>query len=220
MKSYSAFDIVGPRMVGPSSSHTAGAARLGRMAWKLAGRDVVKAEITLYSSFAKTGRGHGTDKALVAGILGLKADNPEIKHSMFFALEAGIEVIFHMSDEETDHPNTVRMCLTSSDGRATEVVGASIGGGNIMITELNGVQVEFSGDYPTLIVMHTDVPGVINSVTSILAKENVNVAFMRVFRHVRSKAACMVIETDTPVAPRTLELMRDWCTEIEEVRAV
>ena len=220
MKHYSVFDIVGPRMVGPSSSHTAGAVRLGRLAWKIAGRDVRKAEITLYNSFAKTGKGHGTEKAIVAGILGFKADDPKLKFSLLFALEAGVEVSVNASEEDMDHPNTARLRLTDSAGNVTEVVGASIGGGNIMITEFNGMALEFSGDYPTLIIRHTDVPGVINSVTSILAREQVNVAFMRVFRNARSKAACMVIETDTKPSERTLQLIKDWSPQIMEVRAV
>ena len=220
MKEYSVFDIVGPVMIGPSSSHTAGAARLGHMAWKIAGKDVVKAELTLYGSFADTGRGHGTDKALVAGILGLDPDDERLCYSMLLAQEAEVQVDIRFSDEPVEHPNTARIRTTDSEGKVTEVVGASIGGGNIMITEINGMQVEFSGDYPTLIIRHTDVPGVINNVTGILAKEQINVAFMRVFRSGRSRDAYMVIETDTPIPERTTGLILDWCPEITEVRTV
>ncbi|MGN0799126.1 MAG: L-serine ammonia-lyase, iron-sulfur-dependent subunit beta [Christensenellales bacterium] len=217
MQNYSLFDIIGPRMVGPSSSHTAGAAKLGYMARKIARGDVKEAELTLYGSFATTGRGHGTDKALVAGVLGLAPDDARLRFSLLLAQEAGVAVTINFSEEEPDHPNTARIRLTGTDGRVTEVVGASIGGGNIRITEINGMAVEFSGEYPTLIVRHTDVPGVINDVTSILARERINVAFMRVFRQARRADACMVIETDTPVPERTRQLILDWCPETTEV---
>ncbi len=220
MQNYSLFDIIGPRMVGPSSSHTAGAAKLGYMAWRIARGDVAEAELTLYGSFATTGRGHGTDKALVAGILGLAPDDARLRYSMLLAQEAGVDVRVFFSEEERDHPNTARIRLTGSDGRVTEVVGASIGGGNILITEINGMEMELSGEYPALIVRHTDMPGVINDVTSILAKEKINVAFMRVFRHARRADACMVIETDTPVPQRTQALILEWCPETTEVFAI
>ncbi|MEG1547422.1 MAG: L-serine ammonia-lyase, iron-sulfur-dependent subunit beta [Clostridia bacterium] len=220
MKEFSAFDIVGPRMIGPSSSHTAGAARLAYMAWKIAGRDVASAELTLYGSFADTGRGHGTDKALVAGILGMDPDDERLRYSMLLAQEADINVSVNFSDEPVTHPNTARICITDSKGIVTDITGTSIGGGNILITSINGMDVEFSGDYPTLIIRHSDVPGVINSVTGILAKEQINVAFMRVFRNGRSRDAYMVIETDSPIPERTRQLILDWCPEITEVRIV
>ena len=217
MQNFSLFDIIGPRMVGPSSSHTAGAAKLGRMAWKIARGDVKAAELTLYGSFATTGRGHGTDKALVAGILGLAPNDARLRYSLLLAQEAGVSVDIRYSDEEPEHPNTARIRITSAAGKVTEIVGASIGGGNIRITEINGMEVELSGEYPTLIVRHTDVPGVINDVTSILARERINVAFMRVFRQARRADACMVIETDTPVQERTRELILEWCQQTTEV---
>ena len=212
MQNFSLFDIIGPRMVGPSSSHTAGAAKLGHMAWKIARGDVKEAELTLYGSFATTGRGHGTDQAL-----GLAPDDARLRYSMLLAQEAGVAVRVAFSDEEPDHPNTARIRITGADGKVTEVVGASIGGGNIRITEINGMAVELSGEYPTLIVRHTDVPGVINDVTSILAREKINVAFMRVFRQARRADACMVIETDTPVLERTRQLILEWCPQTTEV---
>lgn len=220
MADFSVFDIIGPRMVGPSSSHTAGAARLAYMAWKVAGRDVKKAELTLYGSFAKTGRGHGTDKALAAGILGMAPDDERLRFSLLLAQEADVDITIRFSDEETEHPNTARIRCTSSNGCVTEVAGASVGGGSILITEINGMQVEFSGDYPTLIIRHEDVPGVINSVSLILAKEHINIAFMRVFRHGNRTDAYMVIETDTPVDERTRQLIGDWCPNVREVRCV
>ena len=162
-------------------------------------------------------RDSGTDKALVAGILGLAPDDARLRYSLLLAQEAGISVDIHYSDEEPEHPNTARIRITSAAGKVTEIVGASIGGGNIRITEINGMEVELSGEYPTLIVRHTDVPGVINDVTSILARERINVAFMRVFRQARRADACMVIETDTPVQERTRDLILEWCQQTTEV---
>ncbi len=217
MQNFGVFDIIGPRMVGPSSSHTAGAAKLGRMANRIAGGDVKKAHITLYESFATTGRGHGTDKAIVAGILGLLPDDPRLRYSILLAQEAEIDVSVEWSDEPAEHPNTAKIELWGASGKETTVVGASIGGGNILVSEVNGMEMEFSGEYPTLIVRHTDMPGVINMVTLILAKEQINVAFMRVFRQGRRGGACMVIETDTPVNERVRQLIADWCDEVTEV---
>lgn len=220
MQSYSVFDIIGPRMVGPSSSHTAGAARIGRMAGKIAGNDIKRASVTLYGSFATTGPGHGTDKAVIAGILGCEPDDPRLRYAMLLAKEADVEVSINYSDEPSDHPNTAKIEIESGDGKKTFVTGASVGGGSILITEVNGMDVEFSGEYPTLIVRHNDQPGVINMVTLILSKENINVAFMRVFRHAKRSDACMVIETDTPVNDRVCQLITDWCEPVTEVMAI
>lgn len=220
MQNYGVFDIIGPRMVGPSSSHTAGAARLGKMANKIAGGDVERAKITLYGSFATTGPGHGTDKAIVAGILGLEPDDPRLRYSMLLAKEAQIEIEVILSDEPAEHPNTARIELWGKNGKETLVVGESVGGGNILVTNVNGLAVQFTGDYPTLIVRHSDQPGVINMVTLILAKEQINVAFMRVFRQGRRGDACMVIESDTPVNERVRQLIKDWCEPVTEVFTV
>ena len=220
MQTYDLFDIIGPRMVGPSSSHTAGAARLGRMANKIAGGNVKHAHITLYGSFATTGRGHGTDKALVAGLLGMEPDDERLRYSMLLAKEADVDITLDFSDEIPDHPNTAEISIESDRGKLTHVRGASIGGGSILITEINGMDVELSGDYPALIVRHRDMPGVINTVTMILANEHINVAFMRVFRHARRQDACMVIETDSPVSPRVCQLILDWSEDVTEVLAV
>ena len=220
MQKFSVFDIIGPRMIGPSSSHTAGAARLAHVAWKLAGGDVKRAELTLYGSFAETGRGHGTDKALVAGILGMEPDDENLRVSIELAKERGVDVRIIFSDEPVEQPNTARIKTVNSKGEVSELVGASVGGGNILVTELNGMKLKFTGEYPTLVIRHQDVPGVINNVTGILAKEHINVAFMRVFRHARRQDAYMVIETDTPVPQRTKDLINDWCSEITEVKTL
>jgi L-serine dehydratase len=220
MNTYGVFDIIGPRMVGPSSSHTAGAARLGLMARRIAGGGVKSVKITLFGSFATTGRGHGTDTAIVAGVLGLEQDDARLRYAMLLAKEADVDVEVAFSEDEPPHPNTARIVITSPDGKTTDVTGASVGGGSILITSVNGMDMEFSGEYPTLLIRHTDIPGVINIVTLILAKEHVNVAFMRVFRHARRKDACMVIETDSPVDEGTRLLILDWCDAVKEVIAI
>jgi L-serine dehydratase len=220
MQTYDLFDIIGPRMVGPSSSHTAGAARLGHMAHKIARGHIKRAHITLYGSFATTGRGHGTDKAIVAGILGLEPDDERLRYSMLLAKEADVDITVDFSEETKDHPNTAEIEIETEEGTKCTVCGASIGGGSILITEINGLEMELSGEYPALIVRHKDVPGVINTVTTILANEHVNVAFMRVFRHARRQDACMVIETDSPVDDRICKLILDWNKNITGVLSV
>lgn len=153
---YSAFDIIGPRMIGPSSSHTAGAARLAQVAGKIAGPDVAEVEFVLYGSFAQTGRGHGTDRALLAGILGLDPDDERLRDSFALARERGLAFRFTNSQEEAGHPNTVRIKARSRAGRRSEILGCSIGGGSILITQINGTEVEFTGEYPTVIIRYTD----------------------------------------------------------------
>lgn len=205
MKSYRVFDIIGPRMIGPSSSHTAGAARIGQVACNMVGGHVKKAEIVLYESFATTGRGHGTDKALVGGLLGFDQDDERLRNSFEIAAERGVEITFDFSEDEAPHPNCARIIATGTNGSTVEMLGASVGGGNIEVLELNGMAVSFNCSYPTLIAMHDDRPGVIQMVTTVLAKNNINIAYMRSFRTSKSKAACMVIETDEKVPEKIVE---------------
>ena len=220
MENFSVFDIIGPRMTGPSSSHTAGAERIALMARRIIGNEVRKVRFTLYGSFAETGRGHGTDKALISGILGFEPDDPRIIDAYHYAEEEGIEVEFEYSDEPMRHPNTVKIEAVDVNGRETEVMGESIGGGNILITEINELEVELSGDYPTIIVQHQDVPGVIAEASHVLAQLGINIAFMRVFRHGRGDDAYMCIETDTPVTKELQEIMRKLCHSIEQLFSV
>jgi L-serine dehydratase len=220
MEDFSVFDIIGPRMTGPSSSHTAGAVRIAYIARRLIGEDVSRVHFTLYGSFAETGRGHGTDKALIGGILGFTPDDERIRHAYEFAKEQGVQVEFTYSDEPVDHPNTVKIEATDVNERVTEVVGRSVGGGNILITEINELGVELSGEYPTLIVRHMDEPGVIAEVSHVLAQLNVNIAFMRVFRHGRGRDAYMCIETDTPVTKEMQGIIRQLCKGITALFAV
>ncbi len=220
MEDLSVFDIIGPRMTGPSSSHTAGAVRIAYIARKLIGTEISRVHFTLYGSFAETGRGHGTDKALIGGILGFSPDDERIPHAYELAMDQGVQVNFTYSDATVDHPNTVKIELLDVNDRKMEVVGRSVGGGNILITEINEQAVELSGDYPTLIVSHRDEPGVIAVVSQVLAQLKVNIAFMRVFRHGRGRDAYMCIETDTPVTKEMQTIIRQLCSGITELFAV
>lgn len=203
------FDIIGPIMIGPSSSHTAGAARLGRMARVILGEEPVAAVIELHGSFAQTYRGHGTDKALVAGLLGYQADDPRIKDALELAPRSNLLVMFKTVDLGDVHPNTAVFHLEGANGRKAKIVGASIGGGNIVITQINGYAVELTGEYHTLISVHRDRPGIIAAISNILARENVNIAFMRVSRRERGSQALGIIEADEPISEQVLEAVRE-----------
>ena len=199
------FDIVGPVMIGPSSSHTAGAVRLGLMARKILGEEAVRAEINLHGSFARTYRGHGTDKALIAGILGFAPEDERIREALQIARDHGLEFSFQTVNLEEAHPNTAVIYLVGRSGRTARVRGASVGGGNIMISNIDGYQVELTGQYPALITIHHDCPGVITRVTQILAHAEVNIAFMRVSRQNRGETAMMIMELDEEPAAAVIE---------------
>jgi len=195
----SVFDIIGPVMVGPSSSHTAGAVRLGRLARAVLGEQPVRAEIGLHGSFASTGAGHGTDLALVAGLLGLAPDDPAIRNALELAVQAGLEVAFAEVDLGQTHPNTASFLLTATDGRQVELQGSSLGGGDVVLTRIDAYDVEVTGELPLLLVFHLDRPGEVAAVTSVLAEEGMNIARMQVSRERRGAGALMLIETDVPV---------------------
>ncbi len=201
---YSAFDILGPVMIGPSSSHTAGAARLGKIAGLIAGDNIVKVEFILHGSFARTYKGHGTDRALVAGILGMDPWNEDLRESIEIAKKKGLEVVFTEGDLGDAHPNTVKFVIKKKDGSITEVVGSSIGGGSIVISQVDGDDLEFSGEYTTIIVKHRDRPGMVSKVTSILSTNNYNIAFMKLFRSSKGKASTMVFEMDSEVSQKVI----------------
>lgn len=220
MKNYSAFDVIGPKMIGPSSSHTAGAARLGKVARKISRNKIQKVVFMLHGSFAKTYRGHGTDKALVAGILGMEPNDENLKKSMEIAKNKGLEYEFIETDLGEAHPNTVKILMTDKQGHQSEMVGSSIGGGNIKVTQINGLTVEFTGEYPTLVVRQIDQPGVIANVTKILGKFEINVAFMRVFRQKKGKDAFMIIETDHEISIEVIDQVKAIGTEIIQVYAI
>lgn len=199
MRQRSLFDIVGPVMIGPSSSHTAGAVRLGLLARAVFGEQPVSARIELHGSFASTGRGHGTDLALVAGLLGLAPDDPRIKDAFSVAEKSGLAVSFTDVDLGQAHPNTTRIVLGAANGTTMRVVGSSLGGGDVVVSAIDDFEVELTGELPTLLVEHTDRPGEIAAVSSALADGGCNIAAMRVAREARGARALMVIETDAPV---------------------
>ncbi|HCD59692.1 MULTISPECIES: L-serine ammonia-lyase, iron-sulfur-dependent subunit beta [Exiguobacterium] len=204
MKYRSVFDIIGPVMVGPSSSHTAGAARIGLMAGKLFGETPTVIHITFYGSFADTYRGHGTDVAIIGGVLGYDTFDDRIPQSIDIAKSKGFEIHFETSEALTDHPNTARVHL-SNGLEEFELVGISIGGGTIEITELNGVPLRLSGGGPALVVLHHDRFGAIAAVTSILADYEINIGHMEVSRHEKGKQALMAIEIDDRITAEVLE---------------
>lgn len=202
------YDILGPVMVGPSSSHTAGAVRIGLITRRLLGAAPVHAEIFLSGSFAATGTGHGTDRALIAGLLGMQPDDIRIPDSFSFAAEAGLTFMFHKINLKDAHPNTAILRVSSADGRTLEVQAASLGGGRILVNRLDGIRVNFTGDAPTLIVHNLDKPGCVANVTSLLSRNGVNIATMQLYRNYRGGYAVMVVETDQNIAAEVLELLR------------
>lgn len=205
------FDIIGPIMIGPSSSHTAGAVRIGMMARKILGEEPVQATIELHGSFAQTYKGHGTDKAIIAGIMGFATDDERIKDALSIADSKGLKYQINTIDLGDAHPNTAVIYLIGEAGRMSKLVGASIGGGNIRITNIDEYEVELTGQYHTLISIHHDRPGVITKVTSILAKYKINVAFMRVSRKSRGAEALMIIEVDEAISDDVLEETKQVC---------
>ena len=199
------FDILGPVMVGPSSSHTAGAVRLGRMARRLLGEGTPRsAAITLYGSFAATGHGHGTDRALIAGLLGFQPDDERIAHSFDRAHDAGMAFTFTLSRTAEEPPNPARIDLVGKSGKTLSMTGCSLGGGRIMVVEMNGLRANFSGDLPTLIVQNVDQPGHVSEVTSMLTRRGVNIATMQLYRDHPGGNAVMIIETDKAVPQESL----------------
>ncbi len=186
-------------MIGPSSSHTAGAARLGALARAVVGATPREARIILHGSFARTGRGHGTDLALVAGLLGMAPDDERIPDALRLADEAGLALTFEEADLGEVHPNTARLELVDADGRTFVVQGSSLGGGDVVVTLVDDFPVEVTGELPALLVVHHDQPGVVAAVTARLAASVINIASMQVSRERRGARALMLIETDEPV---------------------
>lgn len=211
------FDIIGPVMIGPSSSHTAGAARIGRMVREILGDEIVSATITLYGSFAKTGHGHGTDKALVAGLMGYAPDSGTIRDALSIAEERGISIRFNVSEEDMGHPNVAEIFATGKAGKSITVVGRSLGGGRVKITSIGGYPVEITGEEYTLLTRHNDVPGIVADVASVLAEEKVNISHMRVFRKGKGREAVMVIHTDQKIPGAVIEKIQNKNQNISSV---
>ncbi len=198
------FSIIGPAMVGPSSSHTAGAVRIGRTARILFQAVPERVDIVMFGSFAETGKGHGTDVALIAGLLGYETDDLRIPDAMKDAAEQGMNIRFSTGKGFVRHPNTVKLQL-SNETRALSLTGSSIGGGNIEITEVNGFNVQFTSSYPTIVLMHDDRPGFIAEVTNILSKAAINIGRMDVDRKGKNREAMTVIEVDSPLPADVLD---------------
>lgn len=206
-------NIIGPVMIGPSSSHTAGAVRIGLMARTLLKDTPVDGEILLHGSFAKTGKGHGTDKAIIAGILGLTPDDMHVPASFELAQEKNFTFTIGTINLGDAHPNTALIRLRGSSGREIEVQASSVGGGRIMVNKIDGIDVNFSGESPTLIVHNLDQPGHVAEVTSMLAHKSVNIATMQLYRERRGEYAVMVIETDQPIPDNAIA----WLEHLEGI---
>jgi len=204
----SVFDIMGPIMVGPSSSHTAGAVKIGFTARQLLKEAVRSAEIYLHGSFLATGKGHGTDKALIAGLLGMKPDDERIPDSFMLAGEQGLVYQISGIELRNAHPNSVLLKLTGVAGAKLEMIASSIGGGQIMINQIDGIVADISACYPTLIIHNADKPGTVSLATSILGQKAVNIATMRMNRDKRGGNAVMIIECDQEVPDDALDLLR------------
>ena len=203
------WEIIGPVMTGPSSSHTAGAAHLGRIVRMCWGGEVKRADLYMRGSFASTGAGHGTDKALIAGLMGMSQDDPSIRDALELARAAGMEFHFYTEEVAGAHPNSVRVVVSGDDGRTMEAVGYSIGGGAVILHKLDGFQVDISCTLPAVIIMNRDVQGVVSAVTSYLSAHNVNIATMKLHRDTRGGLATMVIELDSAEEHADTEVIKN-----------
>lgn len=214
----SLFEIMGPIIIGPSSSHTAGAAKLGRLARLIFDNEIEEAEIGLHGSFASTGKGHGTDKALVGGLLGFKPDDVRIRESLTLAEENGVEISFYNVKLPDSHPNSVKITMKNEKNQLT-IIGSSIGGGNVKVTRIEDYKVNITGALPTIWLIHEDKPGMVGLITSILGSYNLNIAFMQDFRKIKGTAASAIIELDQEVSKYTLNHLKN-TNNIEKVRYI
>jgi L-serine dehydratase len=204
----SAFDVIGPAMVGPSSSHTAGAVRIGLVLRAILGGPLRQAEIALHGSFAATGHGHATDRALVAGLMGLAPDDEGLKDSLSAAAGQGIPISFSEIDlGEEAHPNSARLSATSTSGESHSLIGSSIGGGTIRIVEMDGYPTSFGGELETLLLWHQDKSGFLAKVTALLSCVEANIATIRTSRQSRGTDAVTIIELDAPLSGDCLSLL-------------
>ena len=202
------FDIMGPIMVGPSSSHTAGAVRIGAMARALLGQTPTKAQLLLHGSFASTGEGHGTHQALIAGLLGLTPDDGRVPDSFALAKAQRLDFSFDTISLRDVHPNSALIRLEGAQGGKLEVAASSLGGGRIKVFQVDGLGCSFSGDLPTLVVHNTDQPGCVSQVTGVLARRGLNVATLQLNRDGRGENAVMVIESDQPIFAQAADEIR------------
>ena len=202
------FEVMGPVMVGPSSSHTAGAVKIGSTARLLLREEVKYADIYLHGSFLATGKGHGTDKALIAGLLGMKTDDERIPTSFVFSEQKGLEYRFSGIELRNAHPNSVLLKLVGVHGNKIEIVASSIGGGAIVINKIDGVEANICACSPTLIINNVDEPGHVSKVATLLGQRAVNIATMHIYRDKRGGNAVMIIECDQEVDLDAVESLR------------
>lgn len=203
------FDMIGPVMIGPSSSHTAGVVRIGRTIRRLLEGAPVRAEVTFYNSFARTFEGHGSDRAIVAGLMDFKTDDTRIRQALELAAQTGFAVTFKgIPNASTMHPNTLKLVVEDGSGKKVEVVAESLGGGVINIAEINGFKAGFRASLHTLVLTAEDVPGSIAFIASVLAHDGCNIASMSVSRKGKHDIACLVIEMDSGLRPLTLDYLR------------
>ena len=203
------FEILGPVMVGPSRSHTAGAVRIGYVCRKLMGEKIVTADIELYGSFLLTGKGHGTPQAIVAGLLGMTPDDARIPDSFEIAKAQGLKFTIGEAKLKEAHPNSVLLKLTGESGKELEVIGESLGGSIINIAQIDGLPANISGDYPTLIASNMDVPGMVAKVSKVLFEAKINIAQMHLYRASRGKNSVLIAECDQEIEDKTLNDIRD-----------
>lgn len=210
MSFISVFDVLGPNMIGPSSSHTAGTAIIAFLAQKMLQGSLKKVEFILYGSFARTYAGHGTDRALLGGIMGFHTDDTRIRDSFDIARQRGLEYHFTVNETETDiHPNTVDIIMTNTSGQTMTIRGESLGGGKVRIVRINQVEVNFTGEYSAVIVVHQDKPGVAAHITKCLSDCNVNIAFMRLFREAKGTTAYTIVESDGRLPENIVETLTE-----------
>lgn len=215
----SILDIIGPVMVGPSSSHTAGACRIGLFARALLGGQPEHARIELHGSFARTGQGHGTDRAIAGGLLGFHPDDERLRDSVDLAATAGLALTFENAKLRGDHhPNTTRITARRGD-REVSVIGSSVGAGRIEITSIDGFPVDITGTLPTLVIVAADQPGTVAAVTSTLAKQGGNIATIKVSRRQKGGHAIHIYELDEPVGAEALEALAA-LPAVQSVRAI
>ena len=199
------FDIIGPVMVGPSSSHTAGAVRIGFVSRKLMGEPVQSVKLLLYGSFLATGKGHGTDRALIGGLLGMLPDDERVPFAFEEADRAGMAFEFGEANLKEAHPNSVVLQMVGKSGRELEVIAASLGGGRMKICQLDGMEANFCAEYPTLIVQNLDQPGCVAKVTTMLSDIGINIATLQLYRDSRGGDAVMVVECDREVPADSIQ---------------
>ncbi len=212
-------EVVGPIMVGPSSSHTAGVVRLGKVCYRIFGHTPKVVDVTFYRSFAKTYKGHGSDKAIVAGLLNFETDDERIKDSIKYAKELGYEFNIKTSDRYTNHPNTVKVVALDRSGVECEIIGESIGGGDIRIRKIDKIDVELDGTYHTIITRHEDRPGIVSKLTKLLYEANINIATMKVFRANKGDDAIMLVEVDSE-PPNELNIAMQELENVHDIKFI